>query len=632
MCLSAFLAGTSLCPAGERSWIEVKSPNFTVFSDSSEKAARQTAHRFELFRQAMRILLPKHRIDSGIPFYIFAARNGGSYRSLLPEEARREGAIEPQGMFIESTYGEFIVKNYVLLRNDLSLDQAYHIIYHEYVHRIMRLNFQNLPLWLSEGFAEFYANAEILDKSADIGKSNRSQLYILINWRMLPMEILLSDNPREILVNDRTAANIFYAQSWILTHYLMMADNRAHIQKLAAFITHVQNGKRSLDAAVEAFGDLGKLKHQIEEYAQGVQQYQRIPLELEMNEKDYATRTLSGAESLAVRGMLFAETDRMDDGRVMLEQSLEMEPRNLMANEGMGVLHLRRGERDEALRYLNTAAELGSGNFLVHFYAALDEYRKGSDYDGARVEASLRRALELNPKFVPTYNLLSFVLVGQKEKQSEALAMAGKAVELAPLEFRYHVDLGRILLAMDQHEEACSYGQKLVAQARTAVDRQMARSFLSTAEGFLNETRPSEQPMLDKPVGYGESVEESDDWKEKWEEQNRLIREANLPVETGPPGEIQGLVRSVKCKYPAVMDVVIASGENLHSLRARNYYDVAYWFAEDPGLDEYDPCRELEGKHVKIGYITALKQEYSGLIEKIEVGSSDISTQADPEQ
>jgi hypothetical protein len=73
--------------------------------------------------------------------------------------------MHPQGIYAP---GED--RHYVAVQSNVESDNPYQIVYHEYTHAIMNLNFQGLPVWLNEGLAEFYANSAIHDKDVEIGK------------------------------------------------------------------------------------------------------------------------------------------------------------------------------------------------------------------------------------------------------------------------------------------------------------------------------------------------------------------------------------------------------------------------------------------------------------------------------
>ena len=139
-----FLAYSLPGHAKERKWIEARSPHFNVFSDSSEKRARQTAHRLEQFRKVMQIAFPKYKIEGGSPLVVVAAHNGNSMKRLLFGENDPPGRMVPVGFFANATD-----RDYVILQTDVHVDQAYPIIYKGYVSRILQLNIKILPRWLA---------------------------------------------------------------------------------------------------------------------------------------------------------------------------------------------------------------------------------------------------------------------------------------------------------------------------------------------------------------------------------------------------------------------------------------------------------------------------------------------------
>jgi hypothetical protein len=91
---SCILMCALLCTAGEDTWIEVRSPNFTVISDASIKKARQVAKRLEQFRSVFHTAFPKLRMDPGSPLIVYAARNEGSVNAcrILIEMERYDEA------------------------------------------------------------------------------------------------------------------------------------------------------------------------------------------------------------------------------------------------------------------------------------------------------------------------------------------------------------------------------------------------------------------------------------------------------------------------------------------------------------------------------------------------------------
>jgi len=66
----------------------------------------------------------------------------------------------------------------------------YLAIYHEYLHLIVNLNYQHFPLWLNEGFADFFGCATLSAKDGKLGQPSSSELYVLQQSKLLPLDLL----------------------------------------------------------------------------------------------------------------------------------------------------------------------------------------------------------------------------------------------------------------------------------------------------------------------------------------------------------------------------------------------------------------------------------------------------------
>lgn len=68
-------------------------------------------------------------------------------------------------------------------------------------------------------------------------------------------------------VRERTSSATFYAQAWLLVHYLKLADGGRYAAQLTVFMARIAQGMPANRAAVEAFGDLTSLSQRLEAYA-----------------------------------------------------------------------------------------------------------------------------------------------------------------------------------------------------------------------------------------------------------------------------------------------------------------------------------------------------------------------------
>ena len=122
-------------------------------------------------------------VDLGKPLIIFAVKNEDSMKLFLPEFWAVKGHTHPAGIYQP---GED--KHFVAVRTDIEGPNPYEVVYHEYTHALMNLNYRGLPLWLSEGLAEFLGNSDLGDKEVRIGIASGYQLQVLQQNRLIPIE------------------------------------------------------------------------------------------------------------------------------------------------------------------------------------------------------------------------------------------------------------------------------------------------------------------------------------------------------------------------------------------------------------------------------------------------------------
>ena len=105
-------------------------------------------------------------------------------------------------------------KNYILLRLDAQGDHPYATVYHEYTHFMMRNASSWVPLWMSEGLAEFYQNTDIQEKEVLMGQPSAGDLLYLRQNRLLPLTTLLTVDRTSPYYHEEQKGSIFYAESW----------------------------------------------------------------------------------------------------------------------------------------------------------------------------------------------------------------------------------------------------------------------------------------------------------------------------------------------------------------------------------------------------------------------------------
>ena len=118
------------------------------------------------------------------------------------------------------------------VRGSQSSGLAQALLLHEYAHHfLLGASRTAYPAWYVEGFAEYFSTARFRDDRIEYGEASPIRAAALSQARWIPLESLLARDPA-LLRGSQSA--IFYAQSWLLTHYLFRAPGMR--EKLAAYL------------------------------------------------------------------------------------------------------------------------------------------------------------------------------------------------------------------------------------------------------------------------------------------------------------------------------------------------------------------------------------------------------------
>src|ERR1700687_1296382 len=82
-----------------QTWLEVKSPHFTVITNGPAEKARGAAFQFEQERAILQMLFPQAQVDPGVPVCIVALTDEISLSELLPGFWEKKGQAHPAGIF-----------------------------------------------------------------------------------------------------------------------------------------------------------------------------------------------------------------------------------------------------------------------------------------------------------------------------------------------------------------------------------------------------------------------------------------------------------------------------------------------------------------------------------------------------
>lgn len=249
----------ALPAVADAAWRVADTRHFVIYSEQDAASLRTFADRLERYDQAMRLLrgLGDPEISPANRLTIYVVPDVQAVRKLV--ESGRRGlagfyipraagsiAIVPRRMFASGNY-------------DLSVQN---VLLHEYAHHFLYRNFTAAyPSWFIEGFAEFHATAKLAhDGAVEIGAAPLYRAYGLATVS-LPIEKLLSLGAGDLSDPQWDA---LYGRGWLLMHYLSFEPSRKG--QLGAYLTALNGGKASLEAATAVFGELRQLERELAAY------------------------------------------------------------------------------------------------------------------------------------------------------------------------------------------------------------------------------------------------------------------------------------------------------------------------------------------------------------------------------
>ncbi len=247
-------------PVNATTWVKAESAHFTVYSDVSAKTAAAYLVRLEQYRYILSgfygISADDDAATAKLPVYF--VDTFGDLRQTWPTASQ-----DVAGYYKGCAEGELAVGLYedgairqtqTAKAQEENPSQA--VLFHEYAHDFMfHHSSKAYPHWFVEGFAEFYSTTKIQSDQAIVGMAFSWRVNTLINQRQwtMPYADLLRDSwrPKHGQPSDEQES-AFYAQSWLLTHYLL--SDTARRKQFADYIEAYRKGQDPVTAFEATFG------------------------------------------------------------------------------------------------------------------------------------------------------------------------------------------------------------------------------------------------------------------------------------------------------------------------------------------------------------------------------------------
>lgn len=599
--LVCFLVLSPPGASAKDNWISVKSKNFLLIGNATEKQIKQVAGRLEQFREVFSHLFPGAVLSTPVPTTVIVFKNDSSYAPFKPNS-------NTAGYF---QAGDDV--NYITLTAESRGQQdPFDVIFHEYTHLMVNNTLGNVPTWFNEGLAEYYSSFSISDdQKVVLGNPIASHVFLLREKKMLPLRTLFQVDHKSPYYNERDKQSIFYAESWALLHYLILGKGGARANQVGAFVEAMGRNVPMEEAFQQTFSmTFETMEKELRDYIKS----DRYPIMTGHFERKLGSNanaemqvaSITEAQAQAYLGDLLLHSNRAD-AEAYLKKALSLDPDLAMAHASLGMLRVREGKAAEARESLEKAVAADSQNYLIHYYYAYALSRSGQDSTGlvygfppeyvGKMRAALEKAIALRPDFVESVSLLAFVNLVTETRLDESIDMLVKARSRAKGKNDLMFMLAQLYMAKRDYQSAKELIGKinannsqpeLVTRAQSML-RQIAAMEEHEAN-FRNSRRTSNGQVVTTTADL-ESAELGpvDPWSH--------LREALRKPQTGEM-QTQGTLERVDCDAKG-MTFVIKLADRVIKLRAAKFQDVDMTsFSSDAGREITCGARQPESNVV----------------------------------
>jgi tetratricopeptide (TPR) repeat protein len=578
LCLTVFSTAQA-----KDNWTSVRSKNFTLIGNAGEKDIRLVANRLEQFRTVFALLFPALKLNSPVPTTVIVFKSDSSYKPFKVNP-NVTGYFQP---------GEDV--NYITLTSEKSSeDQPFRTIFHEYVHLLVENTMgATVPLWFNEGLAEYYSTFDITDENRKVilGDLVRNHVLYLREQKLLPLRTLFAVDYKSPYYNEGNKMNIFYAESWMLMHYMLQGESQKRRPQLARFVDLVRSKLTVDEAFQQAFQiSLDAFEKDFKSYVQGAK-YMATAVSFEKKldfDSEMQSAPVTEGEAQAYLGDLLLHTRRYNDAESHLQQALTLSPELPMAEASFGMLRVRQGRLADAQKYLEKAVAGNSQNYLAHFYYAYA--LSGLPFEGSQVvnsyapevaatmRAELRKAIALKSDLAEAYALLGFINIVRNEEIDETIALLKQALTMARSNQRVLFMLAQLYMRKENFTEA---RQLLEPMARNSPDPEMRQHAQSLLEGVTRtEERMAQDKALEKELAA--RIEESQRSRPTQTDGNTVMLPGSPPPDENSilsqalrkprDGEarVQGILTTIECNAKGITFKVRA-GDRLLQFHSDNF-------------------------------------------------------------
>lgn len=550
--LSTFSSSDKLIStvAAKETWTSVRSKNFFLVGDASEKNIRKVAVKLEQFREVFSRLFPQTNLNSPVPIRVIVFKDRRSYQPFMP---LYQGQVSEVAGYFQS--GSDV--HYITLSAALGQESLFDAIFHEYVHALTNDNWSRVPAWFNEGLAEFYSAFKVTDGDRKVwmGSPIPRHIRLLRENQFLPLPKLFAVDHDSPDYNEKEKKSVFYAQSWALVHYLLLGDNARRQPQFTQYLNLLSKGV-SVDESFKQMFETDyatmetELKNYISRSAYPVNIFtfdQKLRFDATLE-----TARISEAEWNYYLGDLMLHLRRAECEQY-LKKAIQLDPNLAIAHASLGMAQMKGRRFAEAKKSLERAVAMESQNHLIHYYyayvlsrEAMDESNFVSGYKPEvtqKMREHLKKAMAIAPNFPESYNLLAFVNLVANEELDESANLLRRAIALLPNRQDFAFALAQVQSRQKKYDEARKLVEGVITQSSNPQLRQRAQSLLDSINAGAE--------RLKAEAEAAKARESAQTAEQTGEDKSRITLRRNFDGE-----RMQGLLTEVQCGEGEITIVV----------------------------------------------------------------------------
>ena len=219
-------------PAEDETWIRVRTPRFDIISSAGDEKTTAIARDLEMLASA----LSRQAASTPATIFVFAKRRESQpYFGLLIGDPK----TTVTGVYVRHEGGGTMFV-------DADRAGVERTALHELIHDLLRQRDYTPPLWVEEGLAEYFSNAQVKKDVVIAGGRIEGRVALLERNKQASLEEMFAVRAE----SPAATAPLFYAQSWAAVDWLMQLD----ASRFDAFARELANGTSVENALATHYG------------------------------------------------------------------------------------------------------------------------------------------------------------------------------------------------------------------------------------------------------------------------------------------------------------------------------------------------------------------------------------------